>query len=114
MPDCPPEILAAAADPIAEMFPGLGLPTARKIAAVALDAAAPLLADAVAGKLLAHMEIHGPRDQGTRKRTWRRHFRAAAQVASLAFTTEDEQKRQAWQALAREHSAACPAPEGEQ
>ena len=37
----PPEAVEDAAAPIAEMFPGLGLETARKIATVALEAAAP-------------------------------------------------------------------------
>src|ERR1035441_4315558 len=41
MPDMPPEAVEDAAAPIAEMFPGLGLETARKIATMALEAAYP-------------------------------------------------------------------------
>ena len=37
----PPEAVEDAAAPIAEMFPGLGLETARKIATMALEAAGP-------------------------------------------------------------------------
>jgi hypothetical protein len=41
MADLPPEAVEDAAAPIAEMFPGLGLETARKIATMALEAAYP-------------------------------------------------------------------------
>lgn len=114
MPDYPQAALAAASRAISEEMGNSRAIEPDEMARAALDAAVPLLAASVAEKLLAHMEVHGPRDQGTRKRTWRRHFRAAAQVASLAFITEGEQKRQAWEALAREYSAACSAPEGKQ
>jgi hypothetical protein len=80
-----------------------------------LEAAAPVLAAAVAAKILAHMDEHVPKNKligGTpaerqRNRTWRRHFRIAAQVAALAFSTEDDIKRAAAEAIARGEAAVC-------
>ncbi len=70
-----------------------------------LEAAASLLAEAVARKILAHMEAHGPRELGTG--AWRRHFRIAAQVAAGAFSTDEDLKRQAAEALNRGDYMAC-------
>ncbi len=92
-----------------------------------LEAAAPLLAEAVAEKILAHMESHGPQaaalpyvtDPGfdaavsanLQNRTWRRHFSIAAQVASLAFSSREDQMRMAAGAVERGDFIACNPPE---
>jgi cytosine/adenosine deaminase-related metal-dependent hydrolase len=86
-----------------------------------LDAAAPVLAEAIAAKIAAHMEGFGPRapvgalepvsDQGRRYRTWRRYFGIAARIAAGAFNTEDEMKQMAAEAFNRGDFIACRLPE---
>ena len=82
-----------------------------------LEAAAPILAEAVARKILAHMQAHGPQDGfdnslgSTLRRAWRRHFYIAARVASYAFSTEEDIKRAAAEAIARGDFAVCAIPE---
>jgi hypothetical protein len=80
----------------------------------ALEAAAPVLAEAVAQRILAHMEAHGPRDAGmadslggTLRRAWHRHFGIAARVAALTFSTPEDIRRDAAAALNRGDFAAC-------
>ena len=111
MPDIPPQAIAAAAIVLADDNHG-GRPGIQdvQLAAEVLEAAVPILAEAVAAKILAHMELHGPK-AGQRWENWRRYFRVAAQVASLAFTTADDQKRMAAQALAAGNYMACDPPE---
>jgi|ERR1700722_4055527 len=76
-----------------------------------LEAAAPAMAEAVAQKILAHMEAHGPQAGtplgGTMRRAWRRHFGIAARIAAGAFMTEEDMKREAAEALSRGDFAAC-------
>lgn len=79
-----------------------------------LEAAAPVMAEAVAQKILAHMEAHGPQ-AGTplgaqSRRAWRRHFRIAAQLATFAFSTEADIKRAAVEAIARGDIVVCHDP----
>ena len=84
MPDYPPEAVEHGADAIAEMFPGLGLVTARTITRLVLDAAAQSLGDHAARKILAHMETHGPQPPAGEflvLSRWHRHFRIAAHAA---------------------------------
>jgi len=84
-------------------------------ARAALDAAAPLLAESVAEKILAHMEKYEPPGAtGTRWRARRRHFSIAARIAAGAFTIREESLRMAAEAIARGDFMSCPAPEGEQ
>jgi hypothetical protein len=75
-----------------------------------LEAAAPILAEAVAKRILAHM------DQSSRRRSvrnrrgllaYRRHLATAARIAAGAFTTEDELKRIAAEALRRGDFTVC-------
>ena len=87
-------------------------------ARVALEAAAPVLAEAVAQKILAHMEAHGPAPEApgvTRhevlRRAWLRHFSIAARVAAGAFYTADDLKRLAAEAIERGDFIACNIPE---
>ncbi len=116
MPDYPPEAVRAAAAAIErELLSGRHFAMAEDsdeaLARAALDAAAPILADAVAKKILAHMEGRGPRkpegalepvlDAGRSYRAWRRHFGIAARVAANAFYTEADRMRLAAEALAR-------------
>lgn len=90
------------------------------LARVALNAAAPILAEEVARKILAHMEAHGPTEGfngslgSTLRRAWRRHFGIAARVAAFAFSTEDEIKRAAIEAIARGDVAVCATSEPEE
>lgn len=112
MADIPRDAVTAAATAIErELMSGDGYDLAadsdEALARVALEAAAPLLADAVAAKILAHMEKHGPQGGTPLGRAWRRHFRIAAQVASLAFSTPEDVKRMAAEALARGDYTAC-------
>jgi hypothetical protein len=85
------------------------------LARAALEAAAPIMAEAVAQKILAHMEAHGPQAGtplgGTLRRAWRRHFGIAARVAAFAFSTEEDEKRAAAEAVARGDMIVCPGPE---
>jgi hypothetical protein len=80
-----------------------------------LEAAAPAMAEAIAQKILAHMEARGPAAGtplgGTLRRAWRRHFSIAARVAAFAFSTDDDIKRMAAEALARGDFVVCAVPE---
>jgi hypothetical protein len=79
-----------------------------------LDAAAADLGEHAAARILAHMEGHGPpggHGSASRLLAWRRHFSAAARVASRAFLTEDDEKRLAAEAIARGDYAVCDTPE---
>jgi hypothetical protein len=80
------------------------------LARAALEAAAPVLAEAVAKRILAHM------DQSTRRRAvrnrrgllaYRRHFATAARVAAGAFSTPEDLKRMAIEAIARGDFVMC-------
>ena len=86
----------------------------RQVADDVLDAAAPLLAEACAVKILAHMEARGPASgSGYNQplRAWRRHMGIAARVAARSFSTRDEELQQAAAAIARGDFVQCPAPE---
>jgi hypothetical protein len=91
---------------------------ARVLARAALEAAAPLLAETVAQKILAHMEEHGPGPASpgvtlheTMRRAWRRHFGIAARVAAGAFWTREDELRLAAEAIGRGDFIACDIPE---
>lgn len=94
-----------------------------RVIRAALEAAAPLLADTIAQKILAHMEEFGPRPPagtlepvttpGRAYRTWRRHFGIAARVAAGAFYTREDELRKAAEAIGRGDYAACRMPEDE-
>ncbi len=121
MPDViPPEAvrLAAAAITLAANHFEAERWEARNLARAALEAAAPLLADEIARKILAHMEAHGPGPGSpgvtlheTLRRAWRRHFSIAARVAAGAFDTREDQLRMAAQAIERGDYVACDIPE---
>jgi hypothetical protein len=81
------------------------------LARAALDAAAPLLAEAVAQKILEHAERMHPRDPEHVPTAWHRHFGIAARIAAGAFTTDAESKQQAAEALIRGDYVACDIPE---
>jgi hypothetical protein len=116
LPDIPPEVLAA----VDAVLDDLPQPDSRferdrwRIASrVALNAAAPILAEEIAQKILAHAN----RRPGAGKvwagalGAWHRHFGIAARVAAGAFTTEEESKRATAGALARGDFIACKSPE---
>lgn len=113
MADIPQAAVSAAAAAIErELMSGTDYATApdsdEALARAALEAAAPFLAGHIAQAILAHMQAHGPKDPGTpERRAWRRHLFTAAQVASFAFSTEEDIKRQAAEALNRGDFAAC-------
>jgi hypothetical protein len=76
----------------------------------ALEAAAPLLAAEVARKILAHADDRWP-SGCIGSQPARRHFRTAAQIAGLAFYTEEDIKRIAAEAIAAGNVAWCGVPE---
>lgn len=83
-----------------------------------LEAAAPILAEAVAQKITAHMEAHGPGPGSpgvtlheTLRRAWRRHFGIAARIAAGAFYTREDELRLAAEAIKRGDVIACDIPE---
>jgi hypothetical protein len=90
---------------------------AEPIVRAALEGAAPVMAKTVAAKILAHMEAREPKARGDliggsaaeaqRRRTWRRHFGIAARVAGFAFSTPEDIKRAAIEAIARGDIAVC-------
>jgi hypothetical protein len=114
MPDIPAPVLAAAAEAIMtaanmnddepERF------EARTLARAALEAAAPLLAEAVARKITAHRDDRWP-SGCIGSQPARRHFRTAAQIAGLAFYTDEDMKRLAAEAIAAGNVAWCGVPE---
>ena len=121
MADIPPEVIAAAVDEVMKRR-GLTSEGSRKwatpIVTAALEAAAPLLAETIAQKILAHMEEHrpGPAPPGvtlheTMRRAWHRHFGIAARVAAGAFYTREDELRLAAQAIERGDFIACDIPE---
>ena len=118
MPDNPPEVLAAVERALIVAATDFGTDvitgSSATFARAALDAAAPLLAESVAEKILAHAERQHPRDHAHVPTAWDRHFSIAARVAAGAFTTREESLRMAAEAIARGDYVACPAPEGEQ
>jgi len=114
----PEEAAALAADAIRREMRASRDIDPEDIARVALEAAAPVLAEAVAQKILAHMEAHGPAPEApgvTRhevlRRAWLRHFSIAARVAAGAFYTADDLKRLAAEAIERGDFIACNIPE---
>jgi hypothetical protein len=118
VPDIPPEIREAAHAAARLPIPQAMATSPRELVDLALDAAAPLLAEAVAARILAHMEAHGigmevqlPGAAAVRRAMRRSHFRIAAQVAARAFTTEAESRQQAAEAIMRGDFMACDIPE---
>ena len=114
----PAEAVQAAAEAIRHEWKSSRDFSAEESARAALEAAAPVLAEAVAQKILAHMEAHGPAPEApgvTRhevlRRAWLRHFSIAARVAAGAFYTADDLKRLAAEAIERGDFIACNIPE---
>lgn len=83
--------------------------SAAGLARVAVDAAAPILADAIGRKILDHMEIHSPAGSGNwaARNAWRRHFNIAARVAHFTFSTGGDKERMAAEAIARGDVVVC-------
>jgi hypothetical protein len=126
MPEIPPEAIMAAATAIErELLSGRDYSMAQDsdeaLARVALEAAAPILAEAVAQKILTHMEGFGPRkpagalepvsSTGRDYRAWRRHFGIAARIAAGAFYTREDELRLAAEAIGRGEFIGCNIPE---
>jgi len=122
VPDYPPEALGAATDAVHDWARTLRWrrETCEQLARVVLDAAAADLGEHAAGKILAHMNAHGPRPgsrlggkaaDDTARRAWRRHLGIAARIAARAFLTEEDEKRMAAEALARGDYVVCDTPE---
>ena len=115
MADIPEEAVTRAADAItlaANHFEaGETESSALKFARAALEAAAPLLAEAVAAKITEHAERQHPRDPDHVPTAWHRHFSTAARVAAGAFSTDEDLKRLAVEALERGDWIRCDIPE---
>jgi hypothetical protein len=80
----PPEVLAAATKAVMEQCQQLHA-TAEWHARVALEAAAPLLADTIASAILRHADENEPEPGSRGYPAWHRHFEAASAVAAKAF-----------------------------
>ena len=114
MPEVPDAAVEAAVEAVLKQ-PGLAAedlrPWVKWISTTVLEAAAPVMAEAVAQRILAHMDAHGPQAGtplgGQVRRAWRRHFGIAAQVAALAFSTPEDVKRMAAEAIGRGDYLAC-------
>jgi hypothetical protein len=123
LPDIPPAAITAAAEAMNEAHAkrGWNKPQSwwvNEVVTAALEAAAPLLAEAVAQKILAHMDEHGPGPASpgvtlheTMRRAWHRHFGIAARVAAGAFYTREDHLRLAAEAIERGDCIACDIPE---
>lgn len=100
MTEIPPEAVMAAAIAIErELLSGKDYSMAQDsdeaLARAALEAAAPILARAVAGKITAHMEKYDTALTAIQRSRWRRQMGIAARIAALAFTTREELLREA-------------------
>jgi hypothetical protein len=81
------------------------------LARVALEAAAPILAEHIAQAILAHAERQHPRDKDHVPSAWHRHFSIAARVAAGAFYTRGDELTLAAEAIGRGDFIACEIPE---
>jgi len=108
-------IQAAAAAIERELMSGtdysMALDSDEALARVALTAAAPLLAEVVAQKILEHAERQHPRDPEHVPTPWDRHFNIAARVAAGAFDSEEVVHRMVADSLSRGNFIACDIPE---
>ena len=124
MPEIPAEAVKAAMARRADLLsdrPDPMVLSDETLTRLMLEAAAPILAEAVAQKILVHMESRGPRkprgalepaiDVGRDYRAWRRHFGIAARVAAGAFWTGEDKLRLAAEALERGEFLGCNPPE---
>jgi hypothetical protein len=85
--------------------------SAAGLARVAVEAAAPILAEAVAAKIEAHRAEWSQARPGQLVPTaWDRHMKIAARVAAGALSTDDDKKRTAAEAIARGDVATCLEP----
>jgi hypothetical protein len=113
MPDVPAEAVRAAMARRADLLSDRPDPTAlsdETLTRLMLEAAAPILAQHVAARILAHMEacdLEAIRRGHPIPRGWRRDLRIAAQVATLAFNTDEDNKRLAAEAVQRGEVAGC-------
>lgn len=110
MPDYPTAALRAASEAIErELMSGTvyggHVESEDALAKAALDAAAPVLAEAVAQRILAFADERSPMT-GRVPSTSRRTFATAARVAAGTFTTEAELRQQVAEALVQAHAAA--------
>ena len=125
MPDLPESAVQAAAEVLLRDYESqysadhLTWRDFEELARRVLNAAARPVADAVAEKILAHMDAHVPKTrllggkpaETERLRAWRRHFGIAARVAAGAFSTREDDLREAADAIARGDFVACEIPE---
>lgn len=111
MPDVPQEALSLAEVAIIKAATDFGTETvcgsSREFARAALEAAAPVLAEFVASKILEHAERQHPRDPDHVPTARDRHFSIAARVAAGAFDTREDQLRMAADAIGRGDFTAC-------
>lgn len=116
MPDIPASAIAAAEKAIIGAASDFGhddivAGSFREFARAALDAAAPVLAEAVAQRILEHAERQHPRDPDHVPTAWHRHFSIAARVAAGAFDTREDRLRMAAGAIERGDVIVCSPPE---
>lgn len=85
MPETPPAALAAAEAAIRYELKSSREVDPEALARVALEAAAPILADQIATAILRHADQHEPLPGSGAYLAWHRHFDAASAVAAKAF-----------------------------
>ena len=107
----PAEAIAAAESAIRDELRSSREVEPDRLARAALEAAAPILAEACAQRILAHMEAHDNGLTASVRRGWRRHMGIAARVAAGAFYTREDLLRLAAQAIERGDVAWCNPPE---
>jgi len=117
MPEFPPAIYLKAAEALErELLSGrdylMALDSDEALARAVLDAVAEDLGAVVAGKILAHMEGHGPRTAGASwQQPWRRHFEVAARIASRAFMDDDDLLAAVAREIKAGNAVICTGPE---
>lgn len=119
VPELPDDAIQAAAEVLRDRYdkPVLDASEFTAFAAEILTAAAPVMAEAVAAKITAHRDRHWPAEgnenpdhgavTGPARRSLRRHFAIAARIAAGAFDTDEDRRRGAAEALAREDAVVC-------
>lgn len=121
MPDIPDEAVTAALTVYADLLydrPDPMVLSDQTLTRKMLEAAAPILAERIAKAITDHADRQFPVTDACRKpgqvdrfRIWHRHFGIAARIAAGAFSTGEDKKRMAAEALARGDLIACDTPE---
>lgn len=121
MADVPDEAVQAALARRADLLsdrPDPMVLSEERLTRLMLEAAAPILAETVAQKILAHAERQFPKNDPAKVpgrpdlwRTRHRHFGIAARIAAGAFYTREDELRLTAEAIERGDFISCDIPE---